>query len=121
MERLTTLKLLITIEAMKRRKDKLPPVHPGEALREEFMLPLSLSPAVVAKGLGVASITVNRLAQGRQPVTAEMALRLSRYLGTTPDFWIGLQGQYDLDVAQDEAEDRIAKEVHRCPLVPVPA
>jgi len=106
---------------MSKRKDKLPPIHPGEVLREEFMQPLGLSSAVVAKGLGVASITVSMMSQGRRPVTAEMALRLSRYLGTTPDFWIGLQGQYDLDMAQDEAEARIAKEVRRCPLVPMPA
>ncbi len=115
------MKLLTTIEAMNKRKDKLPPVHPGEVLREEFMLPLRLSSTEVAKGLNVSSKTVHLLAQGRRPVTAEMALRLSRYLGTSPGFWIGLQGQYDLDVAQDEAEDRIAKEVRRCPLVLVPA
>lgn len=106
---------------MKRSKDKLPPVHPGEVLREEFVKPLGLSAAAAAKGLGVSPATVHLLLAGRRGVSAELAMRLARYVGTTPEFWVGLQGQYDLDVAQDEAEDRIAREVHRCPLVPVPA
>jgi plasmid maintenance system antidote protein VapI len=58
---------------------------------------------------------------GRRGVSAELALRLARYIGTTPEFWVGLQGQYDLDVAQDEAEERIAREVRRCPLLPAAA
>jgi addiction module HigA family antidote len=106
---------------MNRRKDKIAPVHPGEVLREEFMKPLQLSAADVAKGLGVASSTVSQLIRGQRNVSAELALRLGRYVGTTPEFWVGLQGQYDLDVAQDEIEDRIVREVHRCPLVPIPA
>jgi addiction module HigA family antidote len=106
---------------MNRQKKKLAPVHPGEVLREEFIKPLGLSPSAVARGLGVAPSTVNLLLRGQRSVSAELALRLSRYVGTTAEFWVGLQGQYDLDVAQDEAEDRIAREVHRCPLVPVPA
>jgi antitoxin HigA-1 len=60
---------------------------------------------------------VSLLIQGRRNVNAELALRLARYVGTTAEFWIGLQGQYDLDVAQDEAEARIAREVQRCPLL----
>ena len=85
------------------------------------MRPLKLSALSVAKGLGVAPAAVNLLIQGRRGVTAELALRLARYVGTTAEFWIGLQGQYDLDVAQDEAEARIAREVHRCPLLPAAA
>ncbi|MBI2926919.1 MAG: HigA family addiction module antidote protein [Verrucomicrobia bacterium] len=104
---------------MKRFKNKLPPVHPGEVLREEFMKQLGLSASALAKGLGVAPITVHLLLRGQRNVSAELALRLARYVGTTPEFWIGLQGQYDLDVAQDEAEERIARQVHRCPLIPV--
>jgi antitoxin HigA-1 len=106
---------------MSRRKHKLPPVHPGEVLREEFMKPLKLSASALAKGLGVAPATVNSLILGRRSVSAELALRLARYVGTTAEFWIGLQGQYDLDLAQDEAEDRIAREVTRCPLLPAAA
>ena len=106
---------------MSKRKNELPPVHPGEVLREEFMKPLKLSASAVADGLGVAPTAVNALIRGRRGVSAELALRLARYIGTTPEFWVGLQGQYDLDVAQDEAEERIAREVRRCPLLPAAA
>jgi addiction module HigA family antidote len=106
---------------MSKRKNKLPPVHPGEVLREEFMKPLKLSASAVAEGLGVNPVAVNLLIRRRRGVSAELALRLARYIGTTPEFWVGLQGQYDLDVAQDEAEERIAREVRRCPLLPAAA
>lgn len=106
---------------MNRRKNKLPPVHPGEVLREEFMKPLGLSASDMAKGLGVAPSTVSLLVRGRRSVSPELALRLARYVGTTAEFWVGLQGQYDLDVASDQAEGRIAREVHRCRVVPVTA
>ena len=102
---------------MSKRKNKLPPVHPGEVLREEFMKPLKLSASAVAEGLGVTPVAVNSLIRGRRGVSAELALRLARYIGTTAEFWVGLQGQYDLDVAQDEAAERIAREVRRCPLL----
>ncbi len=106
---------------MKRAKDKLPPVHPGEVLGEEFIKPLGLSATAVAKGLGVSPATVHLLLRGQRGVSAELAMRLARYVGTTAEFWVGLQGQYDLDIAQDEAEERIIREVHRCPLLPVAA
>lgn len=85
------------------------------------MIPLGISASLVAGGLGVAPTTVSRLVRGQRDVSAELALRLARYLGTTPEFWIGLQGQYDLDLAQDESEARIRREVQRCPLVPIAA
>ena len=85
------------------------------------MKPLKLSASAVAKDLGVTPAAVNLLIRGRRGVSAELALRLARYVGTTAEFWIGLQGQYDLDVAQDEVEERIAREVHRCPLFPAAA
>jgi addiction module HigA family antidote len=106
---------------MSKRKNKLPPVHPGVVLREEFMKPLKLSASAVAEGLGVTPVAVNLLIRGQRGVSAELALRLARYIGTTPEFWVGLQGQYDLDVAHDEAEERIAHEVPRCPLLPAAA
>jgi addiction module HigA family antidote len=106
---------------MSKRKNKLPPVHPGEVLREEFMKPLKLSASAVAEGLGVTPTAVSSLIHGRRGVSAELALRLARYIGTTAEFWVGLQGQYDLDGAQDEAEERIAREVRRCPLLPAAA
>ena len=106
---------------MSTRKKKIPPVHPGEVLREEFMKPLKLSASAVAKGLGVTQATVHLLIRGQRGISAQLALRLARYVGTTAEFWIGLQGQYDLNVAHDEAEERIAREVQRCPLLPAPA
>ena len=106
---------------MKNAKNKLPPVHPGEVLREEFLKPLGLSVAAVAKGLGVSPGTVYPLLRVQRGVSAELAMRLARYVGTTAEFWVGLQGQYDLDIAQDAAEQRVIREVRRCPLLPVPA
>ena len=106
---------------MKNMKDKLPPVHPGEVSREEFMKPLGLSAVAVARGLGISPTTVHLLLRGQRGVSAELAMRLARYVGTTAEFWVGLQGQYNLDVAQDEAEERVMREVQRCPRLPVPA
>jgi antitoxin HigA-1 len=80
---------------------KLAPVHPGEILREEFLTPLRLTPYGVAKGLGVPRTRVERLAREETPVTADTALRLARYFGTTAAFWVNLQGQYDLERAAD--------------------
>jgi antitoxin HigA-1 len=90
---------------------KLAPVHPGEVLKEDFMDPLGLSATSLAKGLGVQPITISLLVRGKRNVSAEMALRLSRYTGTSAQFWINLQGHYDLDVARDELEKRIEREV----------
>jgi addiction module HigA family antidote len=80
---------------------KLPPVHPGEILREEFLLPMQLSPYAVAAACGVPRTRIERLAREETPVTADTALRLGRYFGTTPNFWMNLQAQYDLEVAED--------------------
>jgi antitoxin HigA-1 len=80
---------------------KLAPVHPGEILREEFLTPLRLTPYGVAKALGVPRTRVERLAREETPVTADTALRLARYFGTTAAFWVNLQGQYDLERAAD--------------------
>jgi antitoxin HigA-1 len=79
---------------------KLAPVHPGEILREEFLTPLRLTPYGVAKALGVPRTRVERLAREETPVTADTALRLARYFGTTAAFWVK-QGQYDLERAAD--------------------
>ncbi len=82
---------------------RLPPVHPGEVLREEFLSPLKLTPYAVAKACGVPRTRVERLAREETPVTADTALRLAHYFETTPGFWMGLQAQYDLERAEDEA------------------
>ena len=81
---------------------KLPPVHPGEVLREDYLKPMKLSPYAVAKALGIPRTRIERLVREETPVTADTALRLGRYFRTTPAFWMGMQAQYDLERAADE-------------------
>src|SRR5262249_60365729 len=81
---------------------KLAPVHPGEILREEFLRPMNLSPYAVARAVGVPRTRIERLANEQTPVTADTALRLGRYFGTSAAFWMGIQTQYDLERAEDE-------------------
>ena len=80
---------------------KLPPIHPGEILREEFLLPMELTPYAVAQACGVPRTRIERLAREETPVTANTALRLGKYFGTTPSFWMNQQARYDLEVAED--------------------
>jgi addiction module HigA family antidote len=80
---------------------KLEPVHPGEVLREDFLVPMNLSALAVARAIGVPRTRIERLARCETPVTADTALRLARYFGTTPAFWMGMQSQYDLESATD--------------------
>jgi addiction module HigA family antidote len=82
---------------------KLPCVHPGEILREEFLAPMQLTPFAVARACRVPRTRIERLAREETRVTADTALRLGRYFGTTPAFWMTMQGQYDLEMAEDEA------------------
>jgi addiction module HigA family antidote len=82
---------------------KLFPVHPGVVLRAEFLVPMQVTPYAVARACGVPRTRIERLAREETPVTADTALRLGRYFGTTPAFWMNLQGQYDLEVAEDQA------------------
>lgn len=76
---------------------KLPPVHPGEVLREEFLKPLEISQDLLAKNISVPLRRVNEIVLGKQSVSADTALRLGRYFGTSQEFWLNLQSQYDLD------------------------
>lgn len=78
----------------------LPPLHPGEVLREEFMVPLGLTPYAVAKACGVPRTRIERIVREETPVTADTALRLGRYFGVSPQVWINLQGDYELRRAQ---------------------
>lgn len=91
---------------------RLAPVHPGEVLLEEFMRPLGLSQNRLALSIGVSPRRINEIVLGKRRVTAETALRLGRYLDTTPQFWLGLQADYDLDVASDKLGDRLDREIH---------
>ena|SRR5580658_6502719 len=77
------------------------PVHPGETLREDFLNPLGLTPNRLAIELQVPATRINDIARGKRAISADTALRLARYFGTTPQFWLNLQANYDLEVAQD--------------------
>ncbi len=90
---------------------KLPPVHPGEVLLEDFMKPLSLSQYRVALDIGVAPLRINQIVRGKRAITADTALRLARYFGTTPGIWLRLQARYDLEVAQDRLGEKINRDV----------
>lgn len=91
--------------------EKLNPVHPGEVLLEEFLKPMELSQHRLALSIGVDARRINEIVLGKRRVTADTALRLSRFFGTTPQFWMGLQSDNDLDVAEDELGDRLEIEV----------
>jgi antitoxin HigA-1 len=93
------------------KADKLHPVHPGEVLLEEFLQPMQLSQNRLALDIGVHPRRINEIVLGKRSVTADTALRLARYFGTSPQFWLGLQADYDLDVAMDALGDRLEREV----------
>jgi addiction module HigA family antidote len=90
---------------------KLPPVHPGEVLLEDFMKPLGLTQYRLAKDLGVPRLRISQIVRGQRAVTTDTAMRLARYLGTSAEIWLRLQAQYDLEVAQAQLAPRIKKEV----------
>lgn len=89
---------------------KLSPAHPGRFLAE-LLQELSVSQTQLARAIGVSSMRVSHVVNGKRPVTAEMALRLSRFFGQTPQYWLNLQSRYDLDCAQDVMGRRIKSEV----------
>ncbi|MGA9057907.1 MAG: HigA family addiction module antitoxin [Terriglobia bacterium] len=90
---------------------KLKPVHPGEILREEFMKPLGLSMNKLALDLRVPVTRIAEIVHQRRAITTDTALRLGRYFKTTPVFWMNLQVRYDLEVAEDEQAEKIARDV----------
>jgi antitoxin HigA-1 len=93
------------------RKKLLPPIHPGEILREEFMKPLGLSANALARRLGVTTARVNEIATERRGITADTALRLGRCLSTTPEFWMNLQQRYELEAARREIGKAVERKV----------
>jgi addiction module HigA family antidote len=98
---------------MAKKTKKLRPVHPGEILRQDFMVPLGLSMNRLALDLRVPVTRIAEIVHERRGITPDTALRLSRYLGTTPIFWMNLQANYDLAVATDRNLGRIEQEVPR--------
>ena len=92
-------------------KKLLDPVHPGEILLEEFLKPLGLSQNQLARDIDVPPTRVNEVVNGQRPITIDTALRLARYFGTTPDFWLNLQQRFDLVTAQRRLGPRLEKRI----------
>jgi antitoxin HigA-1 len=86
---------------------KLPPLHPGEVLREEFLIPLEMSAGALAKACGVPRTRIERFANEQIGVTADAALRLSKAFGTTPDLWLNLQNRFDVQTARSKIADEL--------------
>lgn len=93
------------------KQKTMPPIHPGETLREDFMKPLGLTANRLAINLRVPAARIGEIVNGRRAITADTALRLAQYFGTSPQFWTNLQANYDLEVAQDAVGNRIADEI----------
>lgn len=92
-------------------EDRLRPVHPGEVLLEEFLKPMGLSQNRLALSIGVPARRINEIVLGRRSTTADTALRLARFFDMSPQFWLGLQMDYNLDLAEDELGERLRREV----------
>jgi addiction module HigA family antidote len=90
---------------------RLPLIHPGEILRHDFLQPMKISVYTLAQAIKVPRSRVNDIVLGRRGITADTAFRLARYFGTSPEFWINLQGRYDLDAADRKLRRRIEREV----------
>ncbi|MAB13298.1 HigA family addiction module antitoxin [Parvibaculum sp.] len=93
--------------------NKLPPIHPGEILREEYLRPLGLTPYALAKKLRVPRTRIERLSREETPVTTDTALRLAKFFGTTPQFWMNMQAACDLAIEAETLEDEIAA-IEKC-------
>src|SRR5918911_5448654 len=92
-------------------RKKIAPIHPGEILREEFLAPLGISQYRLAKDTSVPPRRINEIVRGSRAISADTALRLARYFGTSERFWLNLQVRYDLEVEKDRLGDRLAREV----------
>ncbi len=92
-------------------KKKMPPLHPGEILFEEFLKPMGLSQNRLALDIRVPARRINEIVQGKRRISADTALRLAKYFNMSAKFWLGLQIDYDLDVAEDKLADRLDKEI----------
>jgi addiction module HigA family antidote len=93
------------------KEKKIPPIHPGEILLEEFLKPLGITQYRLAKDISVPARRINEIVQGKRSISADTALRLSRYFNLSERFWMNLQARYDLEVEKDKLENRIELEV----------
>ena len=94
------------------KTNKMAPIHPGEILMEEFLNPMAITQYRLAKDISVAPRRINEIVHGQRAVSADTALRLGRYFGISPQFWLNLQSHYDLAMAEDRIGNRLAEEVH---------
>jgi antitoxin HigA-1 len=107
---------------MSKHKDRLDPVHPGDVLREDFMKPLGLSAYAVAKAIGSTPIAISEIIRRKRGVSAQMALKLGRLFNVSPELWMGIQADYDLELARDRCEADIFRRVHPLKMTePAPA
>ena len=97
---------------------KMNPLHPGEILLEEFLKPMNLSQNKLALDIRVPARRINEIVHGKRRITADTAMRLAKYFKMSPQFWLGLQMDYDLDVAEDQLADRIENEVQEYQSIP---
>lgn len=95
------------------KEDKIPPVHPGEILFEEFLTPMGISQNRLALDISVPPRRINEIVHGKRRITANTALRLGRYFGMSSQFWLGLQMDYDLDIEEDKLGERLEEEIRR--------
>ena len=100
---------------IRRHGDRLPPLHPGEMLREEFMVPLGLSANALALALRVPATRIGEIVKERRGITADTALRLGRYFGMTAEFWMNLQSHYDLETARETVDAEIRRVIRPAP------
>ncbi len=91
---------------------KIPPIHPGEILMEEFLKPMGISQNKIAMDMRVPPRRINEIILGKRRITPDTALRLAKYFHMSPQFWLGLQMDYDLDIAEDQYSDKINREVN---------
>ena len=91
---------------------KLSPIHPGEILMEEFLEPMGISQYRLAKDISVPPRRINEIVHGKRAITADTALRLGRFFNMSPQFWLNLQTRYDLEVTEDQLDNRLENEVH---------
>jgi addiction module HigA family antidote len=96
---------------------KIKPIHPGEVLFEEFLKPMEISQNQLGRDLGVSPRRINEIIHGKRSVTADTALRLAVYFGNSASFWMGLQMDYDLEIAEDSISSRIHREVKHAAMV----
>lgn len=102
---------MTTIKGETMNLEKIPPLHPGVVLYEDFLQPLKISQNQIARDLGVSPRRINEIIHAKRSITADTALRFSIYFGNSAQFWMGLQMDYDLDMAEDQSLDRLKKQV----------